>query len=87
MIKHLFLVLLFFALPVSALAQTGIIEGAVLHERTGEPLAGAEVRIIEIDQQETTDANGKFMFTDIAPGTWTGICKPRGIHNTDKNTN
>ena len=71
MIKHLFLVLLFFALPVSALAQTGIIEGAVLHERTGEPLAGAEVRIIEIDQQETTDANGKFMFTDIAPGTWT----------------
>ena len=71
MIKHLFLVLLFFVLPLSALAQTGTIEGTVFHESTGEPLAGAEVRIIEIDQQQTTDANGKFVFTDIAPGTWT----------------
>ena len=71
MIKHLFLVLLFFVLPLSVLAQTGTIEGTVLHESTSEPLADAEVRIIEIDQQQTTDANGKFMFTDIAPGTWT----------------
>ncbi len=71
MIKHLFFGLLVFVLPLSALAQTGTIEGAVLHESTGDPLAGAEVRIIEIDQQQTTDASGKFVFTDIAPGTWT----------------
>lgn len=71
MIKHLFFGLLVFALPLSTLAQTGTIEGTVLHESTGEPLAGAEVRIIEIDQQQTTDANGKFVFTDIPPGTWT----------------
>ena len=71
MLKHLFSGLLVFVLPLSALAQTGTIEGTVLHESTGEPLAGAEVRIIEIDQQQTTDANGKFVFTDIASGTWT----------------
>ena len=71
MIRHLLPLLLVFALPLSALAQTGTIEGTVLHESTGEPLAGAEVRIIEIDQQQTTDASGKFVFTDIAPGTWT----------------
>ena len=71
MIKHLFFGLLVFALPLSALSQTGTIEGTVLHESTGEPLLGAEVRIVEIDQQQTTDASGKFVFTDIAPGTWT----------------
>ena len=71
MIKHLFFGLLVFALPLAALAQTGTIEGTVLHESTGEPLSGAEVRIIEIDQQQTTDTTGKFVFTDIAPGTWT----------------
>ena len=71
MIKYLFSGLLVFVLPLAALAQTGTIEGTVLHESTGEPLAGAEVRIIEIDQQQTTDASGKFVFTNIAPGTWT----------------
>ena len=71
MIRHLLPLLLVFALPLSALSQTGTIEGTVLHESTGEPLAGAEVRIIEIDQQQTTDTTGKFVFTDIAPGTWT----------------
>ena len=70
-IKHLFWGLLLFVLPLFALAQTGTIEGTVLHESTGEPLAGAEVRIVEIDQQQITDASGKFVFTDIAPGTWT----------------
>ena len=71
MSKHLFSLLLIFGIPLAALSQTGIIEGTVLHESTGEPLAGAEVRIIEIDQQQITDASGKFVFTDIAPGTWT----------------
>ncbi len=71
MSKHLFSLLLIFGVPLAALSQTGIIEGTVLHESTGEPLAGAEVRIIEIDQQQITDASGKFVFTDIAPGTWT----------------
>ncbi len=71
MIRHLLPLLLVFALPLAALSQTGTIEGTVLHESTGEPLAGAEVRIIEIDQQQTTDTTGKFVFTDIAPGTWT----------------
>ncbi len=70
MIKHVLFGLLVFALTLPALSQTGTIEGTVLRERTGEPLADAEVRIIEIDQHQTTDASGKFVFTDIAAGTW-----------------
>ena len=71
MIRHLLPLLLVFALPLSALSQTGTIEGTVYLQSTGDPLVGAEVRIVEIDQQQTTDASGKFVFTDIAPGTWT----------------
>ena len=70
MIRHLLPLLLVFALPLSALSQTGTIEGTVYLQSTGDPLVGAEVRIVEIDQQQTTDASGKFVFTDIAPGTY-----------------
>ena len=71
--KHLFCFLLFFGFPFVALSQTGTIEGTVMLESTGNPLAEAVVRIVEIDQQQTTDANGKFLFSAIAPGTYTVI--------------
>ena len=73
MIKHLFSFLLIFALPLVALSQTGTLEGTVLLESTGDPLADAAVRIVEIDQQQTTDVNGKFLFSAITPGTYTVI--------------
>ena len=50
---------------------TGDIEGTVYDRDTGSLLAGAEVYIIEIDDRQETKRDGKFQFTDIAPGTYT----------------
>ena len=69
--KSLFWLLLVFILPISALAQTGTIEGTVYDQTTGKPLAGAEVHILETDERQKSDADGKAWFTSIAPGTYT----------------
>ena len=50
---------------------TGDIEGTVYDRDTGALLAGAEVYIVEIDDRQETKRDGKFQFTDIAPGTYT----------------
>jgi len=52
-------------------AETGDIDGHVSSQTTGEPLANADVRIIEIDVSQKTDAFGNFQFIDIIPGTYT----------------
>ncbi len=69
--KSLFWLLLVFILPISALAQTGTIEGTVYNQNTGKPLAGAEVHILETDERQKSDADGKVWFTGVAPGTYT----------------
>ncbi len=63
------LVVLWF--PLASLAQTGQIEGTVSRQDTGAPLADAEVRLIQTAQRQTTDENGRFVFTDIPEGTYT----------------
>ena len=70
MIRQLLSLLLIVGVPSAGLAQTGIIEGTVLQESTGEPLSGAVVRITALGQEQPTDASGKFVFTGIPPGTW-----------------
>ena len=70
----IFLCLLTFLLiPAIAFSQTGTIEGTVYDRSTGEPLAGLEVRIIQIDTQQETDEDGKFVFSAIPAGTYTLI--------------
>ena len=71
--KSLFWLLLVFILPISALAQTGTIEGTVYDQTTGKPLAGAEVHILETDERQKSDADGKAWFTGIAPGTYLSL--------------
>ena len=66
-----YLLLLVLILPISALAQTGTIEGTVYDQTTGKPLAGAEVHILETDERQKSDAEGKVWFTGLAPGTYT----------------
>ena len=71
--KPLFIIVLFafIAMPLAALAQTGDIQGIVYQRSTGKALAGADVRILETDQHQKTDANGVFQFTELPEGTYT----------------
>ena len=71
--KPLFCLLMVFWIPAVAFSQTGTIQGTVYNNSTKEPLAGAEVLIVEIDTRQKTDENGKFVFSAIPAGTYTLI--------------
>lgn len=58
-------------IPTIAFSQTGAIDGTVYSRNTDEPLAGAEVYIIELDKRLKTDENGKFSFKEIPAGEYT----------------
>ena len=59
--------------PLSALSQTGDIQGTVYQQSTGEPLASADVRITETEQTQKTDENGVFQFTELPEGSYTFV--------------
>ena len=60
-------------MPLSALAQIGDIQGTVYQRSTGKPLAGADVHILETNQNQKTDENGIFRFTELTEGTYTFV--------------
>ncbi len=60
-------------MPIAALAQTGDIQGTVYQRSTGRPLTSANVHILETDQNQKTDENGIFRFTELAEGTYTFV--------------
>jgi len=51
-------------------AQTSGIKGVVIEDKTGQPLPGATVTIVELNKSRVTDANGNFTFSKIAPGSY-----------------
>ena len=53
------------------LPRTGDIEGIVYQGDTDMPLVTAEVRIVETEQSQETNANGTFQFVEIPVGTYT----------------
>ena len=69
--QSFFWLLLVFIFPILAHSQTGTLEGTVYDQTTGKPLAGAEVHILETDERQKSDADGKVWFTRIPPGTYT----------------
>ena len=62
--------MLFFVFTASALAQTGTIEITVYDQNTERLLENAEVHLIETDQREKSNAEGKVWFTGIPPGKY-----------------
>lgn len=58
-------------LPVTVSATTGAIVGIVVDERI-VPVVGAEVRVtgVGFEREATTDDQGRFVFSDLAPGTY-----------------
>ena len=69
--KPFFSLLMVFWIPTFAFSQTGSIHGTVYDNSTKEPLAGAEVLIVEIDTRQKTDENGTFVFSAIPAGIYT----------------
>ena len=69
--KSLFCLLMLLVVPTIALSQTGTIEGTVYNNDTKAPLAGAEVQILQTDERQKTDENGKFVFSAVPEGTYT----------------
>ena len=61
--------LVLLALPMLAQGQnTGVIEGQVLDAETGDPLSGANVRVVGTPRGTSTDTDGQYRLT-VAPGT------------------
>ncbi|RTQ44722.1 carboxypeptidase-like regulatory domain-containing protein [Hymenobacter gummosus] len=69
MLPRLLLVCILALLLVPALAQTTII-GRVFDRATGLGLPGATVRLADTDQGTSTDARGRFILPQPAPGGW-----------------
>ncbi len=66
----LLLVIAFQLLTGFAFAQNGTIRGAVYDEKTGEPLFGVSVLVVETAKGAVTDFDGKFDI-QATPGTYT----------------
>ncbi|HEX6925585.1 MAG TPA: TonB-dependent receptor [Longimicrobiaceae bacterium] len=71
-IAALFLALTFLAAPAAAVAQQANVSGRVVDASTGEPIAGATVRVDGAGGERlvTTDAQGDWQATGLAPGPY-----------------
>ncbi|SHE60240.1 outer membrane receptor for ferrienterochelin and colicins [Fodinibius roseus] len=75
--------LLFFLLfTSSAQAQNGTIRGTVSSE--GEAVAGANVTLVETQKGTSTDANGRFLLTNIEPGAYRLVVSAVGFARHQK---
>ncbi|MCY4568757.1 MAG: carboxypeptidase regulatory-like domain-containing protein, partial [Candidatus Poribacteria bacterium] len=72
-LKFAIVLLAFVTMPLSALAQTGDIQGTVYQRSTGKSLVDADVHILETDEHQKTDENGVFQFTELPEGTYTFV--------------
>ncbi len=72
-LRFVIVMLVFTTMPLSVSAQTGDVQGTVYQRSTGRALADADVRILEADQHQKTDANGVFQFTELPEGTYTFV--------------
>lgn len=68
--KEFFCLLMVLLIPAVSFSDIGVINGTVYSRKTDEPLAGAEVQIIGIEQSVTTDESGFFSFNDIPKGEY-----------------
>ncbi len=63
--------LLWLSLSVNALfAQNGSFSGTVTDAKTGEPLIGATILLVDTDLGATTDLSGNYTFTNVPPKTY-----------------
>jgi outer membrane receptor for ferrienterochelin and colicins len=69
--------MLFFAFPLQAQTQTGVITGTVTDVETLAPLSGVNVQALDaagqVAARGTTDASGAYRLTGVPAGTYTVV--------------
>ncbi|MBN1999968.1 TonB-dependent receptor [candidate division KSB1 bacterium] len=69
--KRIILAVLLFVYATLSFAQTGEIHGRVVDASTEEPLANANVLVLNDTKGTTTDKNGEFILLKLEPGEYT----------------
>ena len=68
--RNFYLVLFFFLMGLTAVAQTGTISGKITDAKTGEEIIGANVSIQGTQIGAATDLEGKFTIANVKPGSY-----------------
>jgi hypothetical protein len=68
--KGVFVISFMVALWAAGAAMAGTIEGIVKDAKTGNPLAGAAVRVVNSNLGATTDLDGKYSIPNVNPGIY-----------------
>ena len=72
--RKFFLLLLLIITSDVLIAQSGKITGKVINAGSGQVLTGATLTLLEKSKNETTDMNGNFIFSKLAPGSYSIKC-------------
>ncbi|OYU95046.1 MAG: TonB-dependent receptor [Bacteroidetes bacterium B1(2017)] len=87
MSKIRFLLPLFILACLNLSAQTGEIRGFVYDKENGEPIIFTNVIIKEMQLGKSTDANGFYSLSKIAPGSYTLVCFSLGYDTASAKIN
>src|SRR5689334_2634847 len=68
--KGVFVISFMVALWAAGAAMAGTIEGIVKDGKTGNPLAGAAVRVVNSTLGAVTDLDGKYSIPNVNPGIY-----------------
>jgi iron complex outermembrane recepter protein len=64
--------------PADSADVRGAIAGALRDAETGEPVAAAQVRLLELRRSELSNAQGRFQFLDVRVGRYTVVVERIG---------
>jgi TonB dependent receptor/Carboxypeptidase regulatory-like domain/TonB-dependent Receptor Plug Domain len=73
-----YLTIIYILIGSTAFAQTGIITGKVVDGKTGLPLGGDSIVLIENSISVISDQNGVFIFNKLQAGNYSVKCKHKG---------
>jgi hypothetical protein len=81
--RGLLLLLAMAVIPHAALAASAQLDGVVVDAQSGLPVSGAQIRLIDKTATVRSDTQGRFAFTDVAPGLYRVQVAHDGYQTTD----